>query len=159
MLVQELIVPKKRLIDQIIILLAAGFEENATITMLHQMRQVGLPVSLVSLTGGLVTGEYGVAIQPDYTLEQLRVGTAYRMIIVPGGSLCTTSLAIDPRVHRLLASSLNNAGFVAILSKAESLLAQFGLSPKEMRCHNLIFKKEKCIHLFADTLVELFQQR
>lgn len=114
--------------NRVFVLLAPGFEEGPAIYCLDRMREKGLPVSLVSLSAGLVNGLHGVAVRPDYTLDQLLPGTPCRLVIVPGGRQCVASLIADPRVHQLFDATLENEGFLAAMDSAEPLLAQIGIS-------------------------------
>lgn len=112
---------------RILILIAPGFAEGATVVCLERLREAGLPVSLVGLSAGLFTGRHGLTVRPDCSLDQLSLAIPQRLVIVPGGSQSTTSLLSDPRVHQLLSVTLESSGYVVAMSSAESHLAQAGI--------------------------------
>lgn len=140
--------------NKVLILLAPGFEEKTTIYLLDHIREAGLPVSLVSLTAGLVTGLHGLSVRPDCSLEQLTTRTPHRLIIVPGGRQCTSSLVTDPRVHQLLEVTLKNDGFVAATLTAEPLLMQVGI-PAPSDKPRFIPQKDIEVEEFANLLINL----
>ncbi len=112
--------------SKIVILLASGFEESPVVYCLDQMREAGLPVSLVSLYPGTVTGLHGLVIRPDHTLEQLSDQITYRGVLMSGGQQCISSLLADPRTHRLIEKVLRDNGFVAATPTASMWLARAG---------------------------------
>lgn len=140
--------------NKVLILLAPGFEERTTIYLLDHMREAGLPVALVSLTAGLVTGLHGLAVRPDYSLDQLMTRASYQLIIVPGGRQCTSSLVTDPRVHQLLEVTLKNDGFVAATLTAEPVLTQAGI-PTPSNRPQFIPQKDMEVEEFTSVLVNL----
>ncbi|MCL4267285.1 MAG: DJ-1/PfpI family protein [Anaerolineae bacterium] len=113
--------------NRILILLATGFEETAVVYCLDHMREAGLPVSLVGLSAGILKGLHGLAVRPDYSLDQLSAEAGCRGVIVPGGPPCVTALLTDPRVHRLLDATLQQEGFVAAMATAVPQLQQSGI--------------------------------
>lgn len=140
--------------SSVLILLAPGFEEIVIIYLLTAMREMGLQVSLVGLTAGLVNGLYGLAVRPDYSFEQLKTGMPYQLIIIPGGRQCTSSLVTDPRVHRLLDATLRNSGYVAATSTAEPILTQIGI-PELAESSRFIVQRDMEIGDFTDGLLNL----
>lgn len=140
--------------NRVLILLAPGFEERGTIYLLDHMREEGLPVSLVSLTAGLVTGLHGLTVRPDYSLDQLMTKGPYQLIIVPGGRQCTSSLVTDPRVHQLLDATLKSDGFVAATVTAEPILTQAGVPAASDR-PRFIPQKDMEVEEFTSKLVNL----
>ncbi|MBX3055549.1 MAG: DJ-1/PfpI family protein [Anaerolineae bacterium] len=113
--------------NRIVILLATGFEETAVVYCLDHMREAGLPVSLVGLSAGILKGLHGLAVRPDYSLDQLSAEAGCRGVIMPGGPQCVTALLTDPRVHRLLDATLQQEGFIAAMATAVPLLQQSGV--------------------------------
>jgi putative intracellular protease/amidase len=122
--------------NRVVIILAHGFAEGETIWCLDRLREAGLPVSLVSLSAGLLNGQHGLAVRPDYSLDQLPLAAGPpRLVIAPGGRQCITSLLADPRVHQLFDATLNNKGFVAGMGTAEPLLNQIVFSTSPHAAH------------------------
>lgn len=139
--------------NKILILLAPGFEETAVVHCLDRMREAGLPISLVGLSTGILKGLHGLAVRPDYLLDQLSSKGRCRGIIVPGGHQCVSALLTDPRVHQLLESTLQSGGFVAAMSTAVPLLTQ-SISQAATSSTNFIQQGETGIAEFADYLID-----
>ncbi len=139
--------------NRIMILLAPGFEETAVVYCLEHLREAGLPVSLVGLSAGILKGSHGLAVRPDYTLDQLLPENGPRGGIVPGGPACVSALLTDPRVHRLLDMTMQNSGFVAVLATAVSLFAQ-SFSPMITTTPNFMQQGEMEISEFTDYLID-----
>ena len=110
--------------NKVFILLAQGFEEVPTVYCLGRMRKASLPVALVGLSSGLVTGMFGLTIRPDHSLDQVQSDEAGRLVLIPGGRQCTTLLLADPRVHQLLECTLTMNGFVATTVGATAVISQ-----------------------------------
>lgn len=138
---------------RIVILLAPGFEETAVVYCLEHMREAGLPVSLVGLSAGVLKGSHGLAVRPDYSLDQLSPETVHQGVLVPGGSACVSVLLTDPRVHQLLDVTLKNNGFVAVLATAVPLFTQSFPLTAATSSH-LIQQGEMKINEFTDYLID-----
>lgn len=74
--------------NRVLILLATGFEETAVVFCASQIREAGLPISLIGLSAGVLKGLHGLFIRPDYSLDQLLPETSYAGIIIPGSTQC-----------------------------------------------------------------------
>ena len=133
----------------VFVLLAHGFAEQETITCVENLRRMRVPVTLVGVTNGLVTGQYGLKIKPDCSLEDVRIGTLPQMLIIPNG--IELYLATDPRIHRLVNNILDNQGFVAAMSTAEPFLYQY--SGDKVRQFHLQGGMETAV--FLDQLVDI----
>ena len=140
--------------SRIFILIAPGFEETATITCLEQMRQASLPVSLVALSAGLVTGWHGLSVHPDLTLDQVNVNEPCIMVVIPGGQMCATALLTDPRVHRLLNTLIAQDGVVAVMKTAVPVVRQSGLLPTPLDSH-FMTQNDDDLEAFVKNLVHL----
>ncbi|MEZ4645483.1 MAG: DJ-1/PfpI family protein [Chloroflexota bacterium] len=140
----------------IVALLAPGFEEGSIIYCTDRLRDAGFRVSLVGLSAGIMNGIHGIAIQPDYSLEQLPAESIIALVVVPGGRLCASALFADPRVHRLLARVESQQGKVAVLSSGERPLTPAGLSFLS-DSSQILFQGSENIHRFASYLVQMLQ--
>ena len=101
------------------ILVSDGFDEPAVVECLCRVREQGASANLVGLYSGLLSGYHGLMIRPDFSLTQLEqqhqtLGT--QIAIILNGRTNLTALLTDPRVHRLVEQTLNNEGFVAVMS-------------------------------------------
>ena len=108
----------------IVILLANGFVEQETVACVEKMRANNLSVLLVGVSAGLVTGQHGLKIKPDYSLEEIKSSPDLpQMIIFPNG--IQTHLSTDPRIHRLVEKIINDNGIVAAMSTAEPFISEY----------------------------------
>ena len=140
--------------SRVFILLASGFEEASTVSCLEQMRQASLPVSLVALSAGLVTGWHGLSVCPDLTLDQVNVNEPCKMVVLPGGQMCATILLTDPRVHRLLNALIAQGGVVGVLKTAVPVITQSGLLPSSS-ASQFVTQDNDDLDAFVTNLVRL----
>ncbi len=108
--------------EAIFILLAAGFEEEAVVSCLTQLRSAGVSVSLIGASAGLVRGMHGVTIKPDSTLGKITAVSPPKIVFIPDGKQAVTTLLSDPRVHRLLSATVENNGRIAAMPTAAAML-------------------------------------
>ncbi len=109
------------------VFLAAGFEEETVVSLLCQLREAGLPVSLMGLSSQPLTGTHGVKLCPDEVLTDLPKDTTFRLIVIPGNGRCARALLISPCFHRLLKNTLAEDGYVAVLDTAVPALDAAGI--------------------------------
>jgi putative intracellular protease/amidase len=110
----------------IVILLANGFVEQETVACVEKMRANNLPVLLVGVSAGLVTGQHGLKIKPDYSLEEIKSRPDLplpQMILFPNG--VQTHLSTDPRIYRLVDDIVNDDGIVAAMATAEPFISGY----------------------------------
>ncbi|MCP4361983.1 MAG: DJ-1/PfpI family protein [Chloroflexi bacterium] len=139
--------------QKVIILLAPEFDEAGMIACLVQMRGASLPVYLVGVVAGLMRGKHGLMVRPDYSLDELKSEQA-KLIVVPSGMKCSTSLMSDPRIHRLLNSSMEVGHYVAVLRTAEEAMKLAGF-PQQKYQNQMIGQGEADIGSFIRELVHL----
>ena len=139
--------------DRAAILLAPGFEEGDIIYCLDRLRDAGITVDVVGLTTGLIRGIHGVVVRPDHSLDQLLPEQIFSTVIVPGGQQSTNALLADPRVHRMLKSTLSKGGWLAALLSAEPILKQFGF-PNEAEQTQFVAQRDACIMAFTNQLID-----
>lgn len=114
-------------IYQAFILLAPGFIESTTVSCLQCLREAGFSVGLVSLSAGLTRGYYGLEVQADCALSQIRPSAPPQLLIIPDGHEAVATLLADPRVHRLIGQTTRNEGRIAVMSMAEAALQRASL--------------------------------
>ncbi|MBK7920694.1 MAG: DJ-1/PfpI family protein [Chloroflexi bacterium] len=138
--------------NKVLILLAPGFEEAEVIPCMTQLRKASLPVSLVGLTSGQVTGWHGLSICPDVALDEVGDYGALKLVVIPGGRQCATMLLIDPRVHRLLNTVIEQEGRVGVMRTAVPITTQSGLLPTSMDVHFVLQNRENIDGFVAELL-------
>lgn len=140
--------------NNVLILLAPGFEAGPMVYCLEHMRDAGIPVSLIGLASGVIPSVHGLAIRPDCSLNQIMPEDSPRLVIVPGGAQSISSLIADPRVHRMFDAALANGGFVATMSGADSILEKAGIFSPSQRTRFLSQGNLK-ISKFSSHLINL----
>lgn len=136
-------------IGTVFVLLGNGFAEQETVACVERMRQTNVPVFLVGITAGLITGKHGLKIKSDYSLEEVKAAPLPKMVIIPNG--IEIYLATDPRVHHLINDTLGNQGIVAAMSTAEPFLYECSGDYKSQ--FNLQGRRETAV--FIDQLIDL----
>jgi putative intracellular protease/amidase len=128
--------------NQAIILIAPEFDEETVIHCLCQMRQRGTAVDLVGSPSNLVIGASGLAVHPDYPLAQLHqtmLTGSDRLLLIPGGPACATTLLSDPRVHHAIKRTFTDGGLVAAMSPVvPQILTNIGLLESSTASHFLV---------------------
>lgn len=117
------------------------------------MRQASLPVLLVSLSAGLVTGQHGVAVHPDLTLDQVNFSESAKLVIIAGGRQCANNLLTDPRVHRLLGSLPLANGVAGVMTTAVPAVVQ--AYPPDTSPIQFVTQNDKNLEDFVTSLINL----
>ncbi len=122
---------KKLTQNQVVILIAPEFDEEAVIHCLCQMRQRGTAVDLIGVPKNCIVGASGLAVRPDHSLaylQQVTNGGHEGVLLIPGGPACATHLLSDPRVHQAIKRTIAGGGIVATMSPViPRILANTGL--------------------------------
>jgi 4-methyl-5(b-hydroxyethyl)-thiazole monophosphate biosynthesis len=114
------------MLNNVLILLAAGFEETDVSTVTRALRRAGPSVAVVGLRAGAVRGAYGLSLAPDCPLSEVEMDLP-RAVILPGGVQATRRFAADPRVHRLLRRVIEQRGYVLAIDTAYTILRSAGV--------------------------------
>ncbi len=104
---------------EVLVLVATHFDEISAVYCLCQMRAEGFSTQLVGLNPGLQMGLRGLKVRPDLYLTQIDPSVSspnYNLLILSGGQDCVVRLQSDPRVHKLVMSTLEGGGYVAAMS-------------------------------------------
>lgn len=101
-----------------LVLVADGFDEQTAIYCVRALRDAGIAVALVGLPAGLVTGNRGISVQPDLSLDELPLDVSSALVVIPGGRRSAAALLTDPRVHDLVEATAASSGKVAVLGTA-----------------------------------------
>ena len=106
------------------LLLANGFEEIEALTPVDVLRRVNIPVETVGITGKVVTGSHGIAVEADILPDEM-VEPA-EMVIPPGGLPGATNLDEWEGMDALLTKTLSDGGRVAAICAAPMILGKRG---------------------------------
>ncbi len=135
-----------------LILLAPNFIEGNIVFCLEQLRQAGIPVSLVGLSAGLIKGYHGMIVKPDYSLGQLSTIHGHKLVLLPDGKACIAALFADPRVHQLIKTTLKNNGLVAAMPDAEVMLEKSNLISAET-ASNFLWQRDHDLKTFTEQMI------
>ncbi len=104
----------KRKLNYVFVLWGEGFEEAVAVTFVTELRNVGLCVRMVGLSGKYAPGKYGLTLHTDITLTTaLELADGTKCIIIPADSSLLHRAANDPRITELfLRAHTNQAHFV-----------------------------------------------
>ncbi len=112
--------------EQIVVVLAEGFEEIEAVTPIDVLRRAGLDVLVAGLGATAVQGAHGVTYQCDVTLEEIQ--STPGAIVLPGGLPGSENLGKSEAVKELTLRVHESGGICAAICAAPALtLAKFGL--------------------------------
>ena len=120
----------------VLVLLAEGFEEIETATVVDVLRRGGVQVVLAGLAGaGSCLGSRGMRFEPDAPLDDV-LGDHWDMVVLPGGLGGSRRLAADGRVLDLLRTRVRGRQPVAAICAAPLALDRAGvLKAGEYTCY------------------------
>lgn len=95
----------------VIVFLAAGFEEVEALTVVDYLRRVkSITVDMVSIDDSLmVSGSHHIEVKADKYIDDLPKHDAYEAVIIPGGMPGAANLRDDQRVVKIV-RDMNAAG-------------------------------------------------
>lgn len=110
-----------------VILLAPGFEEGETLTVVDILRRAGLVCHMAGFSKN-VEGSHHIQVQCDLEMAELNLkDPEYDMVILPGGLPGATNLRDSEEVMTLLGSMSEKGGIVAAICAAPIALERAGL--------------------------------
>ncbi len=102
------------------ILIAEGFEEVEALTPADFLRRAGIQVTLVGVTGLLVKGSHGIAVQTDAGIEALQ--REYDAIVLPGGMPGAKNLAENAAVRSCIELQQRKGKLIAAICAAPAVV-------------------------------------
>lgn len=112
---------------KIAVFLAEGFEEIEALTPVDILRRAGFDCKTVGVTGSVVTGSHGIAVQADLTLSDPL--EEFDMIVCPGGLPGSIHLRDCDEVIRLVqVFDRDPEKYVAAICAAPQVLAKAGIT-------------------------------
>ncbi len=106
--------------------LAEGFEETEAIAPLDIIRRAELPVKTVGVTGKVVTGAHGIAVEADILIDQVEMKECSGMIL-PGGMPGTLNLQKNDAVIASLRHCAETEKLIASICAAPMVPGAMGL--------------------------------
>lgn len=113
-----------------LVLLAEGFEEIETSTIVDVLRRAGVDVTVAGIAGSSpVAGSRDMVFVPDCALED--AATPVDVVVLPGGGRGAENLADDARVRTLLRDQVESERLVGAICAAPYALDQAGVLPTD----------------------------
>jgi hypothetical protein len=99
----------------VFVLWGQGFDEIAASIFVGELRRSGIRVKLVGLHSRQITGQHGITLVPDITLEQaLYRANRTCCIIIPAPLLALQQFSYDPRLAELLRLTAENQALIVV---------------------------------------------
>ncbi len=109
-----------------LVLLATGFEEIETVTIVDVLRRAGVEVIVAGLVPNVVEGAHGMKFVPDKSIVDVKVED-FDAVIVPGGNPGYKNLRKDSRVLKMIKEAFNSGKLTAAICAAPSVLSDTGI--------------------------------
>jgi protein deglycase len=111
---------------EIVVPLAAGFEETEAVSVIDVLRRAGFKTVVASLGKGPVKGSHDLVLAADATLDEIDLAGVLA-VVLPGGMPGAAHLRDDPRVTGLVADVVARGGVAAAVCAAPIALAKAGV--------------------------------
>ena len=109
-----------------LVILAIGFEEIETVTIVDVLRRAGVDVTVAGLTSNVIEGAHAIKIVPDKPIDDVKVD-CFDAVIVPGGNPGYKNLRNDPRVIDIVKEAFKSNKIVAAICAAPAVLSDAGV--------------------------------
>ena len=111
-----------------LVLVAPGFEEIETITVIDILRRANIEVVSAGIEPGEITGSRKIKIVPDVQLNKVVNDENFDMIVLPGGIPGTTNLKKDEGVKKIIERMYKQGKYTAAICAAPTVLSAIGLT-------------------------------
>ena len=121
---------------KVTVFLAEGFEEIEALVPVDLLRRCDAEVTMVGVTGKIVTGRSGIAVTADCELSDYSAADA-DLVFLPGGMPGTKNLYESPAVCKAVMDAVASDRYVAAICAAPSIvLGGLGvLNGKKATCY------------------------
>ena len=109
-----------------LVLLAPGFEEIETSSIVDILRRCGVEVTIAGLRQGVIEGSHGVKVVPDEFIEGVDARD-FDALVCPGGSPGWENLRKDRRVLELVRRAFDAGKIVAAICGSPAALSDAGV--------------------------------
>ncbi|MFH1691174.1 MAG: DJ-1/PfpI family protein [Candidatus Omnitrophota bacterium] len=115
-----------------VIVLANGFEEIESVTVIDILRRAGVKIIIAGLGGKKITGSHGLVIETDTIFNEKEQD--FDACILPGGGLGATNLAASKEVSAFIKQmNVQDKIIAAICASPAVVLAPTGILEKKIR--------------------------
>jgi 4-methyl-5(b-hydroxyethyl)-thiazole monophosphate biosynthesis len=111
---------------KVLVILAPGFEEIETVTVVDILRRAGARVTLAGTEGGVTEGSRGIHLVADCQLQDVDAD-GFDMVVLPGGQPGTSNLQKDEKVKEILLKMDRGNKKIAAICAAPVVLQSAGL--------------------------------
>jgi protein deglycase len=108
----------------VVVLLAPGFEELETVTIVDVLRRARIPVLLAGIAAPPVEGGHGIKIMTDISIDDVKTCDA---LVLPGGNPGYLNLERDQRVLKLIRQAYDAGKYVGAICAAPHVLGVAGI--------------------------------
>jgi 4-methyl-5(b-hydroxyethyl)-thiazole monophosphate biosynthesis len=109
-----------------LVILATGFEEIETVTIIDILRRAGVNVTIAGLTPTVLEGAHSIKIVPDKFIDNMKIED-FDAVVIPGGNPGYKNLRKDPRVIKLIKNAFKSNKIVAAICAAPAVLSDAGI--------------------------------
>lgn len=111
---------------KVLVILAPGFEEIETVTVVDILRRAGARVTIAGTEGGVTEGSRGINLVADSHLKEVDTD-GFDMVVLPGGQPGTSNLEKDEKVKEILLKMDRGNKKIAAICAAPVVLLSAGL--------------------------------
>ena len=111
---------------KVLVVLAPGFEEIETITVVDILRRAGARVVLAATVEGPVEGSRGVTVLPDTLIDQVD-DIDFDSVVLPGGQPGTRNLQNNKTVIAIIQHMHQSRKLIAAICAAPTILHYAGI--------------------------------
>jgi 4-methyl-5(b-hydroxyethyl)-thiazole monophosphate biosynthesis len=115
-----------------IMLLAPGFEEIETTTVVDVLRRCDVEVTIAGTEPNTIKGAHGMKLVSDISIDRVNVKD-FDAVICPGGNPGYVNLRKNSRVLAIIKEAFNSDKLVAAICAAPAVLADAGIL-KNRKC-------------------------
>ena len=108
----------------VVVLLAPGFEEIETVTIVDVLRRAGISVVLAGIAPPPIEGGHGIKVMTDLSIDDVKT---YDAVVLPGGNPGYINLERDQRVLKLIREAYDGGKYVGAICAAPHVLGVAGI--------------------------------
>jgi len=150
------VICKEKIMKNVLIPIAPGFEEIETITVVDILRRSGARVSTAGIVDGVIEGSRGVKIIADESINNIN-SEKFDLMILHGGQPGTDNLKKDPRITTLLNEMYSKKKLIGAICAAPIILEENGLLRKRKRTSHPSVKEILSCELYKEERVVVDQ--
>ncbi len=105
----------------VVVLLAPGFEEIETVTIVDVLRRAGITTVLAGIASSPIPGGHGIKMMSDASIDE--VGE-YDAVVLPGGNPGYLNLERDQRVLKLIKEAYGSGKYIGAICAAPHVLGE-----------------------------------